>query len=407
VSFIPQSESSGVAFSCDRSGRILSVVRDDLHLAREGRSMLEFVDRFSLEKARNFLAALVKDQVSFGWDLNVNLNGRPTSITFNGACTDSCFLVVGATSRSGAVRFVEALSAINSEQTTALRSALKQIADQQRDSEIQEATLFDELSRLNNELVTLQRELAAKNRSLEKLNRLKDTFLGMASHDLRKPISGILTLTDILFDAEAPPSPQQQAYLSSIKDASRKVIRQLNDFLDIAQIESGKLHLEKSPVSLAALLSRRATSFLHAARAKQIELTTEILGDIPKLHLDPDRIEQVIDNLVENALKYTPSHGRVILRLECSSSAVILSVRDTGPGLSAEQVKILFNAFQTAGSKTTGGEKSTGLGLAIVKAILDGHNASISVQSEPTLGATFIIRFPAAPSAPGAPGAPS
>jgi signal transduction histidine kinase len=352
------------------------------------------VDALSTEKARNFLAALNQEGVTFGWDLNVSLEGRLVPMPFNGARIESGFLIVAAITRSAATRFIEALSAITSQQSIELRSALKQLSEQQRHLQGQESNLFDELSKLNNELVTLQRELASKNRDLEKLNRLKDTFLAMASHDLRKPISGILTLADLLFDAERPPSPSQQTHLSTLKSACNKVIRQLNDFLDIAQIETGHLRIEKRPTALGLLVAGRLRMHRDKASEKQITLVAEIPQNIPSLHLDGDRIEQVVDNLIENALKYTPTNGTVTVRLQVLDSGVTLSVADTGPGLTPEQTGMLFAPFQTAGTKTTGGEKSTGLGLAIVKAIVDEHGASISVRDVTPHGAAFTVTFP-------------
>ena len=389
-----QSAACGVAFSCDASGKILSVLHDDFGITENRTGLVDIVDQFSREKAGNFVRALNQEHASFGWELNVRMDERIVPVAFNGAAAGDDFLIVGASTRSAAVRFVEALSSMNNEQTTALRSALKQLSEEQRQFRDEESSLFDELSRVNNELVTVQRELARKNRELEKLNLLKDTFLAMASHDLRKPISGILTTAGLLLDPEGPSPAEQQKLISGIKDAGHKVIKQLNDFLDIAQIEAGKLRIDKHSAALAPIVAMRAAAFQPTANAKKIKLTAEIVPDIPPLPLDTDRIEQVVDNLLENAVKYTPVGGAVSLRLRKSGSKVTLSVSDTGPGIRPDQLQLLFAPFQTAGSKTTAREKSTGLGLAIVKAIVSGHGGTVAVQNEPGSGATFTVALP-------------
>lgn len=252
----------------------------------------------------------------------------------------------------------------------------------------------DELSRLKHELTTLQRELAEKQRDLEKLNCLKEEFLAMASHDLRKPISCILTVADMVFDAEHSATPEQQLHIRSIKDASHKVIRQLNDLMDVAQIQSGNLHVEKHPTSLASIIALRTSKHQPAALAKQITLSAEIGPDIPPLNLDSERIDQVVDNLLENAVKSTAVGGLVTVRVQNSGANVSLAVTDTRPGVTSADAEKLFARFPAAGSRAIGGEKAVGLGLAIAKAIIEEHGGTLTVSSEPRCGVTFTVNFP-------------
>ena len=258
---------------------------------------------------------------------------------------------------------------------------------------------LEELSRINNELVNLQRELSKKNQLLERLNQQKNAFLGMAAHDLRNPISSVGGYARLLLEVDVGADERRHA-LESIGRVADHMLILVNDLLDVSVIESGKLELRREPVDLAKLLGERLQFFRLLARKKEITLDEEIDG--LTLRLDPGRTVQVIDNLVSNAVKYSPQDTRIQVSLRAGEQgSASLVVRDDGPGISAEEQTRLFGAFERLSSRPTGGEKSSGLGLAICKELIDLHNGEIGVRNNEGPGATFWFRLPAAPVAPG------
>lgn len=391
----PSALAAGIALLCDEGGNVREVVRDDWGLTRDAKAnFVQLVDRLSVEKAAHFLTALRKDGASFGWDLKVQAKDHLVAALFNGSRSSDGFLIVGSTSASAVARLSEALLSINNEQTTALRAALKELSLLQRTPGQQESDYLDEFSKLNNELVTLQRDLAKKNSDLARLNRLKDTFLGMASHDLRKPVSAILIAADTILETSASLNPEDANLLQAIKTACKKLVRQLNDFLDIAQIEAGKLRVEKHSIDLFAVVRNRVEAHKRAAQQKQITITATIPEKSVDYLADADRIEQAIDNLVENAIKYSPRNSSIQVEMLALENEFVFGIKDQGPGLTEAQIAKLFQPFSRVGSAPTGGETSSGLGLAIVKAIIEAHSGRVSVESNPGQGAAFRAVFP-------------
>jgi CheY-like chemotaxis protein len=260
-----------------------------------------------------------------------------------------------------------------------------------RDSD--EASSLDELSRLNNELTNLQRELSRKNAVLSRLNEEKTTWLGVAAHDLRNPIASIRAHAALLL-AGGLESAQERAALETIARVSEQMLLLVNDLLDVSAIESGRLELHVERCHLRGLVGQRVEFFELLAARKGISIGTSLQDAV--VELDPNRIEQVIDNLISNAVKYTPPGRAVLVSLELQEEAAVLAVRDEGPGLTDEDRRGLFGAFRRLSAQPTGGEKSTGLGLAITQRIVVAHGGRIEVESVPGRGATFRVHLPRA-----------
>lgn len=385
----------GLAFLCNRAGQVLGVLRDDLSLLGPGAGVCLYdrLDRMSVEKAANFLRAIDREAAVFGWELNFKREERFALVQLNGTNTDRGLLIVGAATTREAAKLAREFMAMSNEQTNALRAAFKDLAQAETRNAEGEQAMYEELSRLNNELVTLQRELARKNHELAKLNGLKDAFLGMASHDLRKPVSAIVMNTGMLTEAPGLNSDDRKL-AESILEACRKMQRQLAGFIDIAQIESGKLRLNLRAVQLEPLVRARVEHHRRTAEGKGINISLRKASESPVLQLDPDRVEQAIDNLLENAVKYTPAGGAIEVAIGRTSTHAQVSVSDNGPGIDQDQAATLFALFQTAGSKPTGGETSTGLGLAIVKAIAIEHGGGVRLENRPGQGATLVLELP-------------
>lgn len=254
--------------------------------------------------------------------------------------------------------------------------------------------LFDEISRLNNELISIQRELAKKNAELEQLNQLKNQFLGMAAHDLRSPLVAVQSYSELLLDEQAPlEAPERVEFLGNIHRLSRFMTALIDDLLSISAIEAGQLNLEFQPVDLPQLVRADVARNRLLAAKRQVEIALEA-EELPPLALDPAKIEQVLDNLIGNAVKFSPRGAEVRVNLRRDEAGVTLSVRDRGPGIAAADMEKLFKPFGRARNKSAEGERSTGLGLAIVKRIVEGHRGKIWLESQVGAGSTFFAWLP-------------
>lgn len=260
-----------------------------------------------------------------------------------------------------------------------------------------ERRLFEDLSRLNNDLATAQRELAKKNAELARLNDLKNQFLGIAAHDLRNPLEVILTYSQFLLDDSSCLPPEHLELVRTVQTSSAFMLALVNDLLDISKIESGRLELDLSRVDLAELAGRNVALNRVLAEKKGTEIVFRPEGELPRMLLDAAKIEQVLSNLIGNAVKFSPPGSTVEVRLTSRDEWAVLSVADQGEGLplhEADQMEKLFRPFERTRVRSTGGEKSTGLGLAIVKSIVTGHRGEIRVESEPGQGTTFHVLLP-------------
>ena len=234
--------------------------------------------------------------------------------------------------------------------------------------------------------------LAEKN--LFELNQLKNKFLGMAAHDLRNPLTSIRGFSEILFNEElGPVTEEQKEFLKIINTTSDEMLTLLNDLLDISVIESGKLDIRLKRGSLKKLLEDRIKINKVIADKKNITIQSK-LADTPDIQFDPNRIIQVFDNLASNAIKFSPRDSNIYITLSKKDKMLRVSVKDEGPGISEEDQSRLFGEFQRLSAQPTGGEKSTGLGLAIVKKVIEAHNGTLEVESEPGEGATFSFKLP-------------
>lgn len=254
---------------------------------------------------------------------------------------------------------------------------------------------YDELSKLNNDLANAYRDLAKKSSELSRLNDQKNQLLGMAAHDLRNPLEVILTYSEFLLEEAAPRLDRDQvAFVETIRSSSDFMLHLVEDLLDLAKIESGKLELDLARVDLAELIGGNVarSRVLAAKKGTGIELRIEG-GPFPML-IDPPKLEQVLNNLIGNAVKFSPPGSTVEVRLARGDSRVTAAVADQGPGVPPDELDALFRPFERTRVRSTAGEKSTGLGLAIVKRIVEGHRGEIRVENRPEGGSVFLVALP-------------
>ena len=231
---------------------------------------------------------------------------------------------------------------------------------------------------------------------LRQLNELKNKFLGIAAHDLRSPLAVVQNYSELLEDPEILGNAERKKHiLGRINAVTTRMLNLINDLLDISAIESGQLQIERQPVDLVAFLNEALVNHELTARMKNIKVIGEIPSALPGVEIDAKRIAQVIDNLISNAVKFSPSGTTVTLRASEENGGIRVSVTDQGQGIPEEEQKKLFLEFGKTSVKPTDGEKSTGLGLAIVKKIISGHGGEVGVSSQVGAGSTFHFTIPA------------
>ena len=263
-------------------------------------------------------------------------------------------------------------------------------------------TVQDELRQVNSDLDAKVDELAQVNLRLYEMNKLKDEFLATMSHELRTPLNSILGFSDVLAAAESLPE-RQRRFARNIQTSGRELMALINDVLDLAKIESGKMERQLVEFSMADLVERQVGAMMPMAERKNIDLTWETEPDMPPVMQDPGKLQQILNNLLSNAIKFTPEGGRVRVRswLLDHGRMLDLTVEDTGIGIPLEDQDAIFEKFRQGRSipgqrdAMTREYGGTGLGLSIVKELSKLLGGEVLLESEFGKGSTFTIRVPA------------
>jgi signal transduction histidine kinase len=252
---------------------------------------------------------------------------------------------------------------------------------------------------LNRNLNNLTRELHMANAELRELNQLKNQFLGMAAHDLRKPVGVIMTYLEFVLDeAGAQLTAQHRDFLRICHTAATGMKRLIDSFLDVAIIESGKLRLDLASASLPEILAGVLPTVRLLAEKKKVTLLVEAADDARRWRVDASKLQQVLVNLVGNAVEHSMAGQQVWLSVHWDGKQLLFSVRDEGPGISPEDQPQMFSAFARAGIRKTAGERSVGLGLAIARLVVEAHGGRLWVESVLGQGATFLFTVPILPA---------
>lgn len=236
-------------------------------------------------------------------------------------------------------------------------------------------------------------ELERQNDQLRQLDRLKDEFVALVSHELRTPLTSIRGYLELISEDENL-TDEQLRFLETIDRNAQRLQRVVGDLLFCAQIEAGKLSLEVGSVDLNAVVQEAVQAAQPSAAAKSITLTARP-GELAEVRGDRARLAQVLDNLISNAIKFTPAGGEATITTSLLPGEVEIAVSDTGMGIPADELPLLFERFFRAERATSGSIPGTGLGLAIAKAIVAGHGGRIRVESGESGGSTFRIILPA------------
>jgi signal transduction histidine kinase len=257
-----------------------------------------------------------------------------------------------------------------------------------------------ELKQSKGELDERLDELAQANMRLYDMNRLKSDFLATVSHELRTPLNSILGFSEVLSGINAL-DDKQRRYVGNIQRSGRMLLDMINDILDLAKVESGKMEIRQSEFKISALVATLCEMARPLAEKKNIDLDCDAPATLPPLRQDQAKVQQILNNLLSNAIKFTPEGGRIFVLAERDEQGDLrLKVTDTGIGISADEQQLVFEKFRQASSVLPDGDamtreySGTGLGLSIVRELCKLLGGDVSLESELGKGSTFTVRLP-------------
>lgn len=390
----------GIAVMISSEGILRDIFHDSYSLFKNDGDdkiiFMDYLDSDSIPKGYQFIERINSNGVAYNWELHVTMGDDISLFSFSGIQLNGSNLVIGTTSEDDTEQFLNGLMEINNEQVNKLRAFMK---EQQRPQQSQENDwqIFDEMSGLNNELANMQRKLTKKTAELEQNNELKDQMLGMAAHDLRNPLTLIQNYAHFLIDDHEEEnifSEDQFQLVKQIKESSEYMVQIIEDMLDISALESGKITLEKERTSLLQLIEQTISLNKLSSSKKNIAIFFKEPADNIVKEVDAHKFQQVLDNILSNAIKYSFPESKITIGIEQKGDQVIITVKDEGQGIPKGELKDLFKPFTQTSVEATAGEKSTGLGLAIAQNITQAHGGNIEVESQVGVGSTFLISLP-------------
>ncbi len=254
-------------------------------------------------------------------------------------------------------------------------------------------SMQEQLKGANVELDRKVDELAQTNLALYESNRLKSDFLATMSHELRTPLNSVLGFSDLLLSNPQLPEKMRR-WAGNIQSSGKQLLALINDLLDLAKIEAGKMEIKPEPISLADMADGLLTMHRPQAEKKNLDLRAVIDPGLPPARQDPLKLRQILSNLLSNAIKFTPEGGRVQLRAEADGAELVLTVADTGVGIAPEDQEMVFEKFRQAASPMTREYEGTGLGLSIVRELSKLLGGDVTLESAVGRGSTFTVRLP-------------
>lgn len=237
-------------------------------------------------------------------------------------------------------------------------------------------------------------ELARVNMALFEGNRLKSEFLSTMSHELRDPLNSIIGFSEVLLSADNL-TERQHRFAGNIMSSGQRLMALINDILELAKLEAGKMRLHPEPLNPAAVCEHVAALARPQAEKKNIDIRVVADANAPAARQDVGKIHQILGNLLSNAVKFTPEGGWVTLKAACDGNDLVFTVSDTGVGIAPEELELIFEKFRQAANPMTREQGGTGLGLSIVRELAKLLGGDVTVQSELGRGSTFTVRVAA------------
>ena len=251
------------------------------------------------------------------------------------------------------------------------------------------------LSNVNQKIANQNELIDKKNQDLEELNKEKNNLINIVAHDLRNPLTSIIMTSQFVKEELEKKDKKNSKLLGVIEDSGKRLSKMISKILDVDAIEEGSSAMELVPVNLSEILLSNCVAFEDRAKKKKIKIQKNISeGVIVKA--DQTYVYQVLENLISNAIKFSPANKGIYITLTFNKETALVEVRDEGPGISRSDKPHLFQKFHKLSATPTGGESSTGLGLSIVKKFVESMGGNVWCESEQGRGATFLVEFPLA-----------
>jgi len=231
---------------------------------------------------------------------------------------------------------------------------------------------------------------------LERANKMQADFAAMIAHDLRSPLVNIMGVVDVMMAGIfGDVTEEQKKWLLRLQANSRGLVDLVSDFLDVSKLESGYVDVNREVVSLEGMIEKSIETFRLLAQDKKISLKATVDSTLPSIHADPRRLDQVLNNLISNAIKFTGAGGQVEIDAAVTDATTVnVRVRDNGEGIPADEIGQIFEKYRQGGNVKHSSDKGTGLGLVICKMIIEAHGGCIWVESEVGKGSTFFLSLP-------------
>lgn len=237
-------------------------------------------------------------------------------------------------------------------------------------------------------------ELARINLELHRTNAVKTEFLSTVSHELRTPLNSIIGFSETLLSADNL-TEKQHRWVANVHDNGKRLLAMINDVLDLAKVESGKMRARAGVVAVGPLCEELGSLFRQQAEKKEIELVVQVPPDTPDVRQDGNKLRQIVSNLLSNAIKFTPEGGRVTLRAAVEADTLVIQVADTGVGIAPEHQDMVFQKFRQTSVTLTREQGGTGLGLSIVRELARLLGGDVELKSDLGRGSTFTVKVAA------------
>jgi PAS domain S-box-containing protein len=240
--------------------------------------------------------------------------------------------------------------------------------------------------------ITAQRQIKAH---LEELNQVKSDFLANVSHELRTPLNAIIGFSELIRDGSIGPlDAKYKEYAGDIHESGRHLLKIINGILDISKIERGRLELRNDVVSIGETIERCERMIHPMALAAGVSLSIDVARSLPLIHADEIRLQEILLNLMSNAVKFTPTGGAVTVSASMETGGLVIAVKDTGIGIKESDIAVALEPFRQIEGRLSRRFAGTGLGLPLAKRLVELHGGSLEIESKPSLGTTVRIRLP-------------
>ena len=366
----------GLALVCTPDGTVQRVTRSMLEGAPIGATLSDSVDASSAEACRLFLRSVARGGFARSTPLRIGTRDVHCFAIREG----DAVLVAGVIDPATAAAFAASVDGF--------AGLAEEIRRTHSTYEV-----YEELALVNNELVTAQRELARTVAELQRLNAYKDELLGMAAHDLRNPLNANAAYIAFLLHDSEGLGGDARTLLERLRANSEYMLRLVENVLDFAAIQSGHVRLQVEETALEEVVAGVVETMRILAEAKGVSVASTVEGSLPRLRLDRIKITQAVQNLVSNAVQYSPAATTVDVRLRALPDGVAVDVEDRGPGIPPEELPQLFKPFTRLSTVSLTKQRSVGLGLAITRRLVEAHGGTIDVRSEVGKGSVFTVRL--------------